>query len=293
VAKRGNGIESITNNVCAVTDRRGCNPGYVVTGDGVVMIDSPQLPSDALRLREEILKKGPLRFLINTEWHIDHIFGNRYFEDLCPVISHKFTRESFWGFRPGVDAYDYMVEMVKNEDPDGLANMPTRENFGKDYPAITFTDQMTLHVGDHVFEIMTTPGHTKGQTAVYVPKERVVFVGDTIFCERQVWFQSADPEKWIQSLDFLQSLDVDYIIPGHGPVCDKSYILKQSAYIREWITAVATGMVKGWSKSECLERIDFLDRFPMDYGHEKDGAMVQGRNIERIFDYLLGKLERF
>lgn len=283
----------ITNNVYAITDRRGCNPGYVVTEDGVVMIDSPQLPSDALRLREEILKKGPLRFLINTEFHIDHIFGDCYFEDLCPVISHKFTRESFWEFRPGADAYDYMFDMVKNEDPDGLASMPSRENFAKYYPTVTFSDRMTLHVGDHVFELMNTPGHTKGQTAVYVPKERVVFTGDTIFSERQVWFQSADPEKWIQSLDFLESLDVDYIIPGHGPVCDKSYILKQSAYIREWITAVATAMAKGWSKSECLERIDFLDRLPMDYGHEDAGAMVQGRNIERIFDYLLGKVERF
>lgn len=293
MTSRTSGIERVTENVYACTDRRGCDPGYVVTKDGVVLIDTPQLPSDAVRMREEILKRGPLRFLINTEWHLDHIFGNHYYYDLCPVITHKYTMDSFWSFRPGTDLYDFMVDMVRNEDTAGLALMPSREDLKKIMPTITFTDRMTLNVGDHVFEIIHTPGHTKGQLAVYVPREKVVFVGDTIFCERQVWFQSADPDKWLQTLDLLMTLDVDYIVPGHGPVCDKSYILKQSAYLREWITAVATGIAKGWNKQECVDRINFLDRFPMDYGHEKAGPWVQQVNIERIYDFLLGKLERF
>jgi cyclase len=286
-------METVTENVFALTDRRGSNPGYVVTKEGVVLIDTAQLPTDAIRIREEIREKGGLRFLINTEFHLDHIFGNLFYMGLCPVITHRYTKEFFWAFRPGVDLYDFMVEMVKNEDPDGAAFMPPRESVKAAGPAITFTDRMTLYVGEHVFELIHTPGHTKGQIAVYVPKERVVFVGDTIFCERQPWFQHADPDRWIEALDFLNTLDVDYIIPGHGPVCTKDYILKQSAYLREWVTSVAQGIAKGWDRNECVERIDFLDRMPMDYGHEKAGPMVQQWNIERIFDFLKRKLERF
>jgi cyclase len=75
----GGFMEKVTNNVYAATDIRGCNPGYVVTSEGVIIIDTPQLPTKAVAMREEALKKGPIRFLINTEQHIDHIFGNYFF----------------------------------------------------------------------------------------------------------------------------------------------------------------------------------------------------------------------
>src|SRR5438093_6540714 len=57
----------------------GCNPSFIETSDGVVMIDSPQQPIDALRWRECMDEHGPIRYLINTEWHVDHISGNAYF----------------------------------------------------------------------------------------------------------------------------------------------------------------------------------------------------------------------
>ena len=98
---------------------------------------------------------------------------------------------------------------------------------------------------------------------------------------------------WLDSLDFLNTLDVDYIVPGHGPICNKDYIPKQSAFIREWVTAVAVGIAKGWSRKDCVERISFLDRFPMDIGLESLGPMIQQWNVERIFDFLQGKIERF
>jgi glyoxylase-like metal-dependent hydrolase (beta-lactamase superfamily II) len=160
-------------------------------------------------------------------------------------------------------------------------------------PTILFSHKLTLRVGDHTFELFHTPGHTKAQIAVYVPEERVAFVGDTIFCECQTWFHGADPDAWLWSLDFLNTLDLDFIVPGHGPVCTKDYIPKQAAFIREWVAAVAVGIAKGWSKEECMERISFLDRFPVDIGQESSGPMVQQRAVDRIFDFLHGRTERF
>ena len=57
----------------------GCNPGFIVTGEGVVMVDTPQQPIDAVRWRERLQEHGPIRYLVNTEPHIDHVSGNAYF----------------------------------------------------------------------------------------------------------------------------------------------------------------------------------------------------------------------
>ncbi|NQU16314.1 MAG: MBL fold metallo-hydrolase [Desulfobacteraceae bacterium] len=285
-------MQRVTENVYAATDIRGCNPGYVVTSDGVVIIDTPQLPTKAVAMREEALEKGPIRFLINTENHIDHIFGNHFFAGLCPVVGHEHILKDFWKVLSG-DPYPYSVEVVKKDDLEGMALMPTEQEFVVNAPTIVFSHGMTIRVGDHIFELFHTPGHTKGQIAVYVPKEKVAFVGDTIFCECQTWFHGADPDAWLWSLGFLSTLDLDYIVPGHGPICKKDYIPKQGAFIREWVTAVAVGIAKGWSKEECIERISFLDRFPVDMGQESAGPMIQERAVDRIYDFLHGKAERF
>lgn len=285
-------MEKITNHVYAATDIRGCNPGYVVTRDGVVVIDTPQLPTKVVAMREEMQKKGPLRYLINTEHHIDHIFGNYFFTGLCPVVAHENILKDF-GIVSAGTPYSYSVEVVKKDDPQGMALMPPEKDFHLNPPTVLFNHRLTLRVGDHVLELIHTPGHTRGQIAVYVPKEKVVFVGDTIFCECQTWFHAADPDAWLWSLNFLKTLDIDYIVPGHGPICKKDYIDKQSAFIREWVTAVAVGIAKGWSLQECIQRISFLDRYPVDVGQEAAGPMIQQKAVERIYNFLHGKIERY
>jgi cyclase len=286
-------MKRVTQNIWAETEIRGCNPGYVATSDGVVVIDSPQLPSKAAAMREEVSKRGAIRFLINTENHYDHIFGNHFFAGLCPVIGQEYILENFWAPVRGLEPYSFCLETVKQDDPQGMALMPAKEEVRIYPPAITFRKRLTVRVGEQVLELFHTPGHTKAQTCVYIPKERAAFVGDTIFCECQTWLQACDPDAWLRSLEFLKTLDIDYIIPGHGPVCNKDYIPKQSAFVREWVAAVASGIAKGWSKEECVKRINFLDRFPMDIGLASIGPMVQQLNVERLFDFLQGKTEKF
>jgi cyclase len=285
-------MEKVTQNVFAATDMRGCNPGYVVTSDGVVLIDTPQLPTKAVALRDEILKKGPIRYLINTEHHIDHISGNGLFAALCPIVGHEALLKDFGTVSSGTP-YSFTLEVVTKDDPAGLPLLPSEKDFLLHPPTILFDRKMTLRVGDQVFELFHTPGHTRGQIAVYVPKEKTAFVGDTIFCECQTWFHASDPDAWLGSLEFLKTLDVQHIIPGHGPICTKEYIPKQSAFIREWVTAVAVGIAKGWSMEECVKRISFLDRFPVDIGQESAGPMIQQRAVERIYNFLQGRIERY
>jgi len=144
-------MERVTDNVYAATDIRGCNPGYVVTSKGVVVIDTPQLPTKAVAMREEASKKGSLRYLINTEHHIDHVFGNLFFAGRVTGIAHEHVLKEYWVPVRGVDLYSYATGITKKDDPQGLPLLPKKEAFGADLPAITFSTRLTLRLGDHVF----------------------------------------------------------------------------------------------------------------------------------------------
>jgi cyclase len=245
-------MERVTDKIFAETKIRGCNPGYVVTDGGVVVIDTPQLPTRALNMLKEIEEKGPIRYLINTEHHLDHIFGDYFFHGKGIVLSHEEVYREFMRVTPQINPFSYAREAIPTDDPDGAALFPDEETYYKNpnKPAVTFRGDLTIRLGKHTFNLISTPGHTKGQIAVYIPEEKVVFTGDTIFNNCQTWMHEADPDEWLKSLKYLESLDVAFIVPGHGPVCTKQYISVQSAFIREWVTAVALGISKGWSKEE-------------------------------------------
>ena len=73
-------MEQVTDRIFAETKVRGCNPCFVKTSKGPVVIDTPQLPTKAVAMRDMVEAIGPIQYLINTEHHVDHIFGNYWFK---------------------------------------------------------------------------------------------------------------------------------------------------------------------------------------------------------------------
>ena len=67
-------MQQVTANVYVETGTFGCNPSFVTTTEGIVMIDTPYLPGNAVKWRDEIAKRGEVRYIINTEHHVDHTF---------------------------------------------------------------------------------------------------------------------------------------------------------------------------------------------------------------------------
>jgi cyclase len=259
----------------------------VVTSDGVVVIDTPQLPTKAVEMRREAEAHGPIRYLINTEHHVDHIFGNYFFKGAGLVVNHQGIYDNFMA-PADLDPFDYALEALPTDDPDGAALVPDRETYYLDpNPGrIVFTGNLDLRVGDHTFHLIHTPGHTPGQTAVFVPEERVVFTGDTIFCDCQTWLMTSDVEEWLHSLDTIAALDADIVVPGHGPVTTLDYLATQRAVLLEWASSVATAVAQGWSREETVERVSFAERYPVDVGQEYMMNHIQTLNAASLWDKL-------
>jgi cyclase len=256
-------MHQVTPHVFTETTVRGCNPSFVVTGDGVVVIDTPQLPTRAVAMRKEAESHGPIRYLINTEHHVDHIFGNYYFKGAGLVVNHQGVYDNFMTVYPELDPFAYATEALPTDDPDGQVLFPDREEYYADpnKGSIVFTGDLTLRVGDHTFHLIHTPGHTPGQLAVYVPEERTVFTGDTIFSECQTWLMTSDVEQWLDALEVIRSLDVDHVVPGHGPVQNLAYVNTQRSILIEWKSAVAAAVASGWTRDETIERVNFSERY--------------------------------
>ena len=286
-------MENVTPNVRTETHSRGCNPSYVTTSGGVVVIDTPQLPTKALAMRAEAESHGPIQYVINTEHHVDHIFGNYYFKGAGQVIHHKGVYDNFMVPTPLLDPFDYAREAIPMNDPEGAGIFPERDVYFVDpnKAQIVFTGDVTLKVGDHTFNLIWTPGHTPGQVAVHVPEERVVFTGDTVFSEVQTWVMASDVDQWIEALNTISRLDVDHVIPGHGPVTDLRYLQTQKAVLLEWKSMVASAVAKGWSREETIERCHMRDRYPVDIGQEYMLDYIQKHNAGILWDKLSSNAE--
>ncbi len=273
-------MQQITSNVFAETQVRGCNHGFVTTSDGVVMIDSPQKPTDALKWKAEIEKHGELKYIINTEPHGDHWTGNAYFD--APVVAHEGVRTRI--LETNLAEHLARVGSMGPDEPKLL------EGYTPNAPIITFQNGMTLHVGDHTFEMIHMPGHTLYQAAILIKEEGVVFTSDNIFHKVQTYIQEANPNQWLNALNSLRYLDEEIFIPGHGALCDKGYLDEQGTYIMEWLDYVRKAVDRGMKKDEAIEDLtDMTDRYPMDVGQDGTSPRVMKMNVANLYDFILAE----
>jgi cyclase len=98
---------------------------------------------------------------------------------------------------------------------------------------------------------------------------------------------TSDVDQWLAALERIKGLDVDHVIPGHGPVVTKAYLDTQRSVLLEWKSAVATAVANGWTRDETIARVDFRDRFgPVDVGQGYMMDHIQTLNAASLYDKL-------
>ena len=269
-------MQQLSSKLWVETGQRGANHGVIDTGDGLVLIDGPQKPSDTVRLKAEIERIGTLKYILNTEPHGDHWTSNGFFD--VPGVSHRSVRERM--LETDMAAH---VERVGTFGPDEASLLAGYE---ANAPVLTYETSMTFHVGNYTFRLINMPGHTPYPSAILVEEEGVVFTSDNVFCGVQMWIQEGDPDAWQQSLVDLRALSAETLVLGHGPVTDKRYLDERGSFTSEWVEYVRGAVDRGMTKAEAVASLtDMTARYPMGVAEDGMAPRVMRFNVANLYDY--------
>ncbi len=227
------GLTKIADNVYSYADVKhgspansfGANAGIIVGKDGIIVIDTLISAKEAQRFISDIRKvtDKPVRYVINTHYHLDHAFGNAEFEKMgAVIISHESDR---------INLQNNGEAALKNAGAYGLTESDM-EGTKLAYPSLTFPYRMYITVdGQEVQLIYPGPSHTSGSIIVYLPEKKIMFAGDILFTGYHPFLAEGDIKSWIKALDSIMSMDTDVIIPGHGPVSGKKDLKGMKDYL--------------------------------------------------------------
>jgi glyoxylase-like metal-dependent hydrolase (beta-lactamase superfamily II) len=187
------------------------NAAFVVTPEGVLVVDALGSPALALELLGEIrrITPAPVRYVVVTHYHADHIYGLQSFKDAGATIIAQ---------RDG--------QVYLNSDTAQLRLAASREELAPavdDDTRLVAADRWidrptTLQVGGIDFLLQPAgPAHTPEDLVVWVPQLKLLFAGDLVFRGRIPFVGQADSGRWIAALDTLLAFDARIIVPGHGP----------------------------------------------------------------------------
>jgi cyclase len=190
------------------------NCGIVLTQEGVVLIDSGHSPTDSRVIAAAVKKLTPLpiRYLIDTEPHPDHTTGHFVFAPPAIIIAHQGAGESMRGRERDTPG---RVEKLAGVSPDMRAAL---QGYRFVAPQVEYRDKMTLNVGERTFELFFQKNvHSEADTAVWLPKERVLFSASGIVVNQfNIFRPNVTIPDILAAAKMLKALNPEFVIPGHG-----------------------------------------------------------------------------
>lgn len=247
------------------------NAGFVSSDGSVVAIDSLTITSQTgpfLAAIEDACGTAA-GSLINTHHHNDHTYGNCLFGDVA-IVAHERCREQM--LLRGLDRASLPAGACWD---DGLAGLSLA------LPTVTFAERLSVFAGDLELELRYTGvGHTVDDIIVYVPSEHVLFAGDLVFNQVTPLAISGSVGGWLRALTDLRTLDIETVVPGHGPVTDLAGIDAMEEYLGLVESAANDGYDAGDDVVEVARGID-LGRYDQWINPERLAANVLGVYRER------------
>ena len=227
------------------------NIGLVVTADGALVIDSGATWLGARSIHEAVkrITPMPVRWVINTGGQDHRWLGNGYFHAQgAEIIGHRRAVEDMQA--RGSDQAAALRPIVKERFERTVAVLPTRWVEG---------ERTALQLGGTAVELHHRGGgHTPGDIAVWLPRQRVLFAGDIVYVDRMLAVLPVSRTKaWIASFDAVEGLDPLVIVPGHGAVTSPA---KARAQTRDYLVALRTHMKSAQDKGiELGKAVDTFD----------------------------------
>jgi uncharacterized sulfatase len=256
------------------------NTGFIVTADGVVVIDTgpSRLYGEQMRAAIAKVTDRPVLKVFNTHLHPDHFLGNQAFEDV-PVAALAATID---GIRTHGDRFAENLYRACGRWEAGTRVVVPDETLKAG----------TLEIGGHRLRLLALDGHTGADLAILDETTGVLFAGDLVFNDRTPTTPHADIPRWIAALDRLDRLEFSLLVPGHGAAAaDRAPIAQTRSYL-QWLDAsLARSAGGGLSMAEALAPADppaaatrlavFADEYRRSVAHlfprHEEEALRQGR----------------
>ncbi|WP_280386277.1 MBL fold metallo-hydrolase [Nocardia wallacei] len=234
------------------------NCGVVAGTHGTTVIDTCATEARTRAQLAAISELGaaPITDLVNTHFHGDHVFGNCLFPDRTRIVAQRCTRD----------------EIAENGT--ALTGLWPQVEWGEVWvrlPEVTFDSRLTLHDGDREIELIHLgPAHTRGDTAVWLPRERVLFSGDLLMSGCTPFFLMGSLDGMRRAVEAMRELRPRVIVPGHGPIAGPELLGATARYL-DWVGSIAA---VGFRAGQC----------PLDVArHAGPGAEFSGwRDPERL-----------
>jgi glyoxylase-like metal-dependent hydrolase (beta-lactamase superfamily II) len=243
------------------------NAMFMVTDEGVLVVDTQQHPADARRLLGLIRKVSdkPIKWVVVTHAHGDHYLGNPVFKaEGATIVSQRDTR--------GMMSKYYKDEVQRRQDYFKRHNLD-RDELQMVLPDVTFDTRLVLHLGGRVAELIHLgPGQNPGDTLIHFPHARTLFLGGPF--SRQNWSNysfTPSVENWVALLRRAAAFDVDTFIGGHGDVATREDVLEYAQMNEEFLKVVRAGIAEGKSRDELADTI----RMPQ-YSHYRNYHRLRG-----------------
>ncbi len=258
--------------------KAGSNASFVVGGNGVAVVDTFIAAEPARELLAEIRKTTnlPIRYVINTHYHLDHTGGNAVFAEAgATILAHRNVRGwlrtenlKFFGASP------------KPEDKARVEALVL--------PDLVYSDSVDLYLGSRLVQVRYMPGHTGGDSVVIVPDANVVIAGDLVWQHHLPNLIDASTQPWIQSLDrLLAEHPSATFVSGHGDLATAADVRDFRDYLMTLRQDIAKAQSAGKSGQELVDAV--TAELKEKYGNWGFYAHFIQRNIQQTADELVGK----
>ena len=260
------------------------NAGFVEGDDGVLIVDTFLTPTAIEELIGEIQTqtKLPIRFAINTHYHLDHTGGNQVLAERgVPIIAHdnvavwqttknkRFLRSPEELEKIKADTAKKLSEITADQKDKRapleaqLRRLNALQSIKLTNPTMTFgSGSVHLYLGKREVVLFTLPGHTGGDVLAYLPDANVLFTGDMGWSRTLPNLVDATVGDWITSLDkILNSYPTAKFIPGHGEVATAAEMRDFRDYLDDLRSRVKQGIADGLTIEQAKTQLKLPDKY--------------------------------
>jgi cyclase len=245
-------LKEVAPGLFFLYDDLSSNAGFLVTEEGVLVVDTRQHPAHGRDLIERIrrITDKPIKWAINTHAHGDHFLGNPEFKKAgATIIAHR----------------DTLAGIVKNQEVEVKRRMAFFRAMNLDpaevkvvLPDMTFDSRLTITLGGRAVEIFYIgPGQNPGDTLVHFPHARTLYVGGP-YARRNMSNTAFTPsvDGWVAVLEKIAAMDVDIFLPGHGDVSTRRDVLDEAKLLADVQAEVKKAIAAGKSREE-IRKLEF------------------------------------